>query len=338
MEEEIKTGALLDTRSSEERLLDYSHEEFIGGLIPSIVWTEKTEWTHLSIRNQITSSSCGPQSLAKCLEYFTTYIESATPSYKFRANFPSEGMSINDIGSVGKKGTTTEEICPSQNMTEDQMNTAVIPSELPHGISSYYTLPLDMGTIAAALSRSDCVIFLITSTNHEYIDVPYNSGQPTTFAHFVACVPSNYTLHKGEMAFIIDDSCAPGSTLKDSSGKPTGQRIFTESFLKARCKAVMGIVANRGGFISIPHCSVSQDLSFGMMNSYQVSNLQDMLKASQVLDWNIPSTGNFLAATKSAVIKFQQKYAADILTPQGLTEGTGYVGPLTIAKLRSLFP
>ena len=51
---------------------------------------------------------------------------------------------------------------------------------------------------------------------------------------------------------------------------------------------------------------------------------------------SVTSTGTFDDQTASAVTGFQEKYASDILAPNGLQHGTGYVGVSTRTKLNSL--
>lgn len=66
----------------------------------------------------------------------------------------------------------------------------------------------------------------------------------------------------------------------------------------------------------------------------EVLKLQTALNQS---GFQVATTGDFDQSTASAVSGFQEKYASEILTPNGLTYGTGYVGNATRIKLNSLY-
>ncbi|MCX6764875.1 MAG: peptidoglycan-binding domain-containing protein [Candidatus Nealsonbacteria bacterium] len=89
--------------------------------------------------------------------------------------------------------------------------------------------------------------------------------------------------------------------------------------------------------VPFPCGRFEEDLSYGLIDSPKVNCLQEFLKSQG--DDIYPEgliTGNFLSLTKSAVIRFQEKYADSILIPLGLKEGTGFVGVATRAKINEL--
>lgn len=100
--------------------------------------------------------------------------------------------------------------------------------------------------------------------------------------------------------------------------------------------------------IALPFCfvsasnSFSRTLKFGMEGG-DVRDLQILLNTdseTRVAESGAGSPGNetdyFGPATKRAVIKFQEKYKNEILSPVGLTQGTGFFGEKTREKAIAL--
>ena len=121
--------------------------------------------------------------------------------------------------------------------------------------------------------------------------------------------------------------------------------------ISATCFSVLLLCGPIGGGITIAYAASSaapcpyiwnQNLKIGSTGP-GVKALQQFLNNSsdtQITISGIGSPGNesstFGSLTAKAVTKFQEKYAATILTPQGLTIGTGSVGNATRAELNAL--
>jgi peptidoglycan hydrolase-like protein with peptidoglycan-binding domain len=88
--------------------------------------------------------------------------------------------------------------------------------------------------------------------------------------------------------------------------------------------------------------SITTSLRYGMKHS-DVVQLQKILNLDPVTRVAASGSGSvgqetayFGRATLAAVIRFQEKFANEILIPNGLTKGTGFVGPSTRTKLNAL--
>lgn len=80
--------------------------------------------------------------------------------------------------------------------------------------------------------------------------------------------------------------------------------------------------------------SLQSNLAFNQSGE-QVKCLQEFLKSQGVYPEGLV-TGYFGQLTKQAIVRFQEKYATEILFPLGLSRGTGFVGNSTRAKINSL--
>ncbi|MCK4473966.1 hypothetical protein KAU40_01745 [Candidatus Parcubacteria bacterium] len=89
--------------------------------------------------------------------------------------------------------------------------------------------------------------------------------------------------------------------------------------------------------ISISCEKFEENLFYGLKNDARVECLQEFLKVQGTEIYpEALVTGNFLSLTKAAVIRFQEKYAAQVLSPLGLEKGTGFVGQMTREKINEI--
>lgn len=84
-------------------------------------------------------------------------------------------------------------------------------------------------------------------------------------------------------------------------------------------------------------CNFNIDMKIGQTSS-DIKILQDILKSEDCMGPLVPSTSYFGPLTKAGVIKLQEKYMSEILTPAGLSKGTGICASFTRAFLNKKYP
>lgn len=239
------SGALIDTRPEEEKEKDYHFGEIVAAANP-VNWVEKPQsaWRKFPIFNQDGSGSCVAQTLAKLLGVLywlknQLYVHfSATHIYQRRSNKPSGGMAGVDAFNIARKGATLEELVPSQDMNDSQMDGTEIPQYKQDvgsvfKIGNYVSLPIkDIDTIASIIQTTNKgVMVWFYFKGDEWTDAPtvkypdLNLYAGDTSRHSVTAV--DFTLYQNKKALIIEDSWGKSFGLN-------GQRVITEDFFKAR--------------------------------------------------------------------------------------------------------
>lgn len=149
------------------------------------------------------------------------------------------------------------------------------------------------------------------------------------------------SLHTKISGFDNSDLIYPYSfTVSVTGNNPATDMTLMQKLLAQidSLKAQIAQFQSQAGTAVQQNCArINNNLYFGLANNSEVKCLQTFLK-NQGLDIYPEGlvTGNFGSLTKAAVIKFQEKYASDILTPINLSKGTGYVGIQTRTKINQI--
>ena len=186
---------------------------------------------------------------------------------------------------------------------------------------------------------NDSVSFLqIDSSQKGVINVQY-FGIKNSFLIIIPSISSkNSDFSNYEPSYRFSWKVTTTDSAKEDESKLINSLLLQIENLKQEISRVQAqLDAMKNGNNPAVCGRIETDLFLGIRNSKEVKCLQLFLKSqgAEIYPEAIVS-GNFLTLTKIAVIRFQEKYASEILVPSGLDKGTGFVGLKTRSKINQL--
>lgn len=223
---------------------------------------------------------------------------------------------------------------------------------------------VDYGTTSGSLSGGSYTSTYATSTAVSLSGL--SCGTTYYYKSAAKDIGGNEWEESSENSFSTLDCSTTSSSSGTTSSSPSGTEEETEDeetpktekelrtkiseLIRSLINTINELIAKlqqqlselRGMEQSCDDISFDRNLQVGMTGD-DVKCLQITLNSStdtQVAASGVGSPGNetsyFGSLTRAAVIKFQEKYADEILAPLNLTAGTGFVGELTRTKLNQL--
>lgn len=349
----VNTGILPDNRTDYEKSKDFSADEVLPVKGISVGTLPTNPRIFLS-RNQIDSSSCVAQSIAKQFEMLDEKTElaySATPIYSKRINRPQPGMIGSDALQIAvKQGTSYEYNIPSQFMSDSQIDNykwygTDLVKDKP---TNYFVISDQNGKVSfdklvnSILTYKNAIIYVNASVS-KWTRVPKAHTSDGTLRHGVAC--GSVINYKGTPYVVIDDSWGilnkyygidEEQELVSLLGE--GQRALSKEFIEKHCYFAASFLNFEYAENPTPtNYKFEKILEFGERDTQRkdIEELQNKLKKLGFFPSNIASSGYYGQITANAVYAFQVRY--NVASLQELNQLKGRrVGSKTIDALNKI--
>lgn len=356
----MNLGVLADCRSSEEKECDIRHDELFTSSVPQYLPSKQAASSYVGIfpvDNQFVTSSCVAHGKVLVMSIFNW--QQKSPSvfrqlssmfiYRNRVNYPGEGMIPNSANlQTESDGAPIYADLPTPE-TESAANALTVNQGMRDAAKEFSTGkwvtiidPTDIDTLAfvsnSLLLPSNILIYAtVAEWSQEVVNILtpglVQGSAEAEVEHCVTVLPNSAYTENGIRYVIIQDSALFGGY---------SFRSVSEDFIKQRTyEADYMIAMGTQPMTAKPTVNLTTDLTVGQSGD-QVLMLQQALQYLGYLPTVVDGrpfapTGSYYGMTKSAVLQLQNEYAAEILTPLGLSVGTGYLGASTRMFINKLF-
>lgn len=332
-------GVLPDRRTAKEKAKDWQADELLSaGLVaPKFRKVSKGKWKKYTVRDQDGSGSCVSQALAKGFEVLykketgKTVQFSATPIYQKRRNKPDAGMYIIDAFEIAvKHGTCPEKNCPSQKMTDKQMDAVVLPSNFEDinnflDAIAFVSIKKDFDFIAHWVEQNGYAQLHIAADRKSWSrDFPKLGSTNRGVRHAIAVIDA--VTYEGVQYIVIEDSWGEFGEFK-------GQRLISREVFNDMFTSAAGFTVLKYDVSDTKFSRFETPLEFGQKMP-EIVRLQDFLKARGFFPSNQESTGYYGHVTALAVYNFQ--VANRVASPVELNQLKGKrVGQKTLNSINT---
>lgn len=340
------TGVVEDPRTDEELQKDYLHEEtqLASAAVP-FYGNAKLMDAPYPVENQNQTSTCVPHGVTLAtggaFKKITGTFRRLSKAYIYRqrSNIPQEGMYLQQAFDILKKqGSCLFDTLPTPYSEAEVNNVVITPAMRAEAAQNegleYYTIavPNDIDTLCAVAEQGIDVPIIIYASYREWsqlypdtLDNPAFSNAPVR--HCITILRNSGFTENGKRYLVVQDSAWFGGRYL---------RYLSEDFIKARVYgACYWKSVSLGSTGDKPFHNFTTPMGVGA-HGPEVVALQNVLIYEGLLPSDL-NTGLYAGRTFAAVKALQEKYASDILTPAGLTVGTGYVGSSTLRWLNNKY-